>query len=61
MTIEEAIKTLDGVIPSPQNKMVDLEHLPIAQAWETVKKELQRYQELGTVEELDEASYNASL
>lgn len=60
MKVDEAIKILDGVIPPPRNKMVDLEHLSIAQAWETVKKELQRYRDIGTVEELDEASYNAS-
>jgi len=61
MKIEEAIKTLDDVIPPPANKMVDLEHLPIAVAWAEVKGELKRYQELGTVEELDEALYNATL
>ena len=39
MTIEEAIKKLDENIPEPNNKMVDLEHLPIAIAWKTVKEE----------------------
>ena len=42
MKIDEAIKTLDGVIPSSDNKMVDLEHLPIAIAWKTVKTEIER-------------------
>lgn len=41
MNINEAIKTLDGVIPSSDNKMVDFEHLPIAIAWETVKAEIE--------------------
>ena len=36
----EAIKTLDAVIPPPGNKMVDLEHLPIAQAWKTIREQL---------------------
>ena len=35
-----AIKTLDAVIPPPGNKMVDLEHLPIAQAWKTIREQL---------------------
>lgn len=35
-----AIKKLDEVIPSPEDKMVDLEHLPIAQAWKTIKDHL---------------------
>ena len=37
MNIGEAIKTLDEVIPDPNDKMVDLNHLPIAIAWKTVK------------------------
>lgn len=40
MDLNEAIKTLDGVIPPPRDKMVDLEHTPIAVAWDTVKKAL---------------------
>lgn len=40
MTIQEAINKLDENIPEPNNKMVDLEHLPIAIAWKTVKEEL---------------------
>ena len=37
MTLREAIDTLDSVIPHPQNRMVDHEHLPIALAWQEVK------------------------
>ena len=35
-----AIKTLDAVIPPPGNRMVDLEHLHIAQAWKTIREQL---------------------
>lgn len=48
MNIHEAIKTLDGVFPSSDNKMVDFEqmvdfeHFFIAIAWETVKTEIER-------------------
>lgn len=42
MTLQEAIKTLDEVIPHPLNKMVDIEHLPIAIAWQTIKEELEK-------------------
>lgn len=42
MNIGEAIKTLDEVIPDPNDKTVDLNHLPIAIAWKTVKEELQK-------------------
>lgn len=42
MNISEAIKTLDGVIPSPDNKMVDFEHFPIAVAWKEAKAEIER-------------------
>ena len=48
MNISEAIKTLDGVIPSSDNKMVDVEqrvdfeHFFIAIAWEVVKTEIER-------------------
>ena len=48
MNIHEAIKTLDGVIPSSDNKMVDFEqmgyfeHFFIAIAWEAVKTEIER-------------------
>lgn len=40
MELKEAIEKLDANIPEPQNKMVDHEHLPIAVAWDTVKKTL---------------------
>ena len=40
MKIQEAIKTLDEVIPSPDNKMVDGEHLKIAIAWKTIRNTL---------------------
>lgn len=36
--VQEAIKTLDEVIPAPCDKMVDAEHLKIALAWRTVKE-----------------------
>ena len=42
MTLNEAIKTLDEVIPPPQNKMVDMAHLNIAIAWQTIKAELEK-------------------
>ena len=35
-----AIKMLDAVIPPPGNKMVDMEHIPIAQAWKTIRDQL---------------------
>ncbi len=35
-----AIKTLDAVIPPPEDKMVDLEHFPIANAWKTIREQL---------------------
>lgn len=40
MTIQEAKNTLDSVIPTPDNKMVDGEHLQIAVAWQEIKKTL---------------------
>lgn len=39
----DAIKTLDEVIPPPDHPTVDLDHLPIAQAWETIKDCLHNY------------------
>ena len=44
MTLQEAINTLDSVIPPPQNKMVDHEHFPIAAAWLECKKALADYE-----------------
>ena len=45
-----AIKTLDAVIPPPGNKMVDLEHLPIAQAWKTIREQLLQTGEFEIIE-----------
>lgn len=42
MDVKEARRVLDGVIPPPGNKMVDLAHLEIANAWEVIKAELDR-------------------
>lgn len=41
MTLENAIKTLDEVIPPHTHRTVDWEHMPIALAWESVKNELE--------------------
>lgn len=43
MTLKEAMDTLDSVIPSPENKMVDIGHQPIAAAWQRVKTALSPY------------------
>ena len=40
MIRDEAIKILDDVIPPPDHATVDLDHLPIAQAWVVIKNEL---------------------
>lgn len=40
MTREEAIRTLDEVIPTPGHHTVDLDHLRIAQAWQCIKEML---------------------
>lgn len=37
MNLKQAITILDSTIPPSNNAMVDLQHLPIAQAWETIK------------------------
>ena len=37
MTLENAIKTLDEVIPPHTHRTVDREHMPIVLAWEAVK------------------------
>lgn len=42
MTLDEAVKTLDEVIPHPSNDMVDMEHLSIAIAWKTVKEAIRK-------------------
>ena len=38
MKMQDAVKTLDEVIPPPDNKMVDLEHLNIAIAWKEIRE-----------------------
>ena len=38
--ILKSIKTIDGVVPPPSNKMVDLAHLHIAVAWKTIREYL---------------------
>jgi len=40
MKLNEAIEMLDAVIPPPNHSTVDLAHLQIAQAWQTVKETL---------------------
>lgn len=40
MSLDWAIRKLNGVIPHPDSPMVDYEHMPIAIAWQTVKREL---------------------
>ena len=46
MTLQEAINTLDSVIPHQQNKMVDHEHFPIAAAWQECRKTLIAYTDM---------------
>lgn len=58
MTIEEAIKKLDENIPPHDSKMVDLEHFPIAVAWETVKEELEQTRKETAKEILLDLKYN---
>ena len=41
MTLENAIRTLDEVIPPHTHRTVDREHMPIVLAWEAVKVELE--------------------
>lgn len=41
MTLENAIKTLDDVIPPHTHNTADREHMPIVLAWEAVKVELE--------------------
>lgn len=40
MTIEEATRILDEVIPPPEHHTVDIDHLLIAQAWLCIKETL---------------------
>ena len=41
MTLNKAIQILNEVIPPPTHATVDLDHLPISQAWEFVKRHTQ--------------------
>ena len=38
MKMQDAVKTLDEVIPPPDNNMVDLAHLNIAIAWKEIRE-----------------------
>ena len=40
MKLNEAIETLDAIIQPPDLSTVDIAHLQIAQAWQTVKEAL---------------------
>ena len=40
MKLNDAIKTLDDVIPAPDNKMVDGDHKEIAIAWKEIREHL---------------------
>jgi hypothetical protein len=55
MTIEQAIKTLDAVIPPHTHMTVDREHMPIVLAWETVKEVLKRQRWIPVEERLPES------
>ena len=44
MNLKEAMDILDSTIPHPQSQMVDMTHLPIAQAWQKVKTFLLDYE-----------------
>lgn len=43
IALKQAVATLDGVIPAPDNKMVDTAHFPIAVAWQVCKTALASY------------------
>ena len=42
----KAVATLDSVIPSPDSKMVDFDHLAIAVAWQECRKALISYDDM---------------
>lgn len=44
MNLKEAMDILNSTIPHPQSQMVDMTHLPIAQAWQKVKTFLLDYE-----------------
>lgn len=46
IALKQAVATLDGVIPPPDNKMVDVYHMPIAIAWQECKKALASYDDM---------------
>lgn len=46
IALKQAVATLDGVIPPPDNKMVDVYHMPIAVAWQECKKALATYEDM---------------
>ena len=46
IALKQAVATLDGVIPAPDNKMVDIAHLPIAVAWQECKTALAAYSDM---------------
>lgn len=46
IALKQAVMTLDGVIPPPDNKMVDVYHMPIAVAWQECKKALTSYEDM---------------
>ena len=57
MTMEEAIRILDEVIPPPEHHTVDLDHLQIAQAWLYIKEALTAEPFNCSLEEFGECSY----
>lgn len=46
IALKQAMMTLDGVIPTPDNKMVDAYHMPIATAWQECRKALTTYEDM---------------
>lgn len=46
IALKQAVATLDGVIPAPNNKMVDTYHMPIAIAWKECKEALAEYEDM---------------
>lgn len=46
IALKQAVATLDGVIPAPDNKMVDAYHMPIAVAWQECKTALASYSDM---------------
>ena len=43
MNSKDAIMIMDENIPHPSNRMVDIEHLPIANAWLKIKEDLKAF------------------